>query len=372
VLHRARRRRRASAATAVLVVLGGSLVLAACKKDPEYVSVQLPADRSRPEVGVQYMGTRGGRSDAQRAQLLDDVKSLGVTWIRVGVPWDALQPDPPSSPNGGWAVDSGLARTDTVMQMAAERGLAVSVTFGRTPSWANGGQGANHLPTDLSSYTDALRFLAERYRDQVTSWEIWNEPNNPNYLTDATPADYTTLLCAAYRTLKNTVPEDTVVSGGTGGNDWEWISQMYAAGAKGCFDVLATHPYNHGLPPTAVPTSDAQWWFQNISLVRDVMIDNDDESTPVWFTEIGWSTVTDPDRQGPSADGVTLEQQAQYLVDMLAMTHNDYPYVKRVSWFNSKDEDTGKTHNDNFGLYTVDLTAKPSADALRRYLGGGS
>lgn len=365
--------RRVTTSLLAIGLIGMALLSAGCNhRQPEQVSVQLPADRSHPLVGVQYMGTRGGRSDAQRAQLLDNLKALGVKWLRIGIPWDALQPRPPSSPDGGWAVHNGLARTDTVMRMAAERGFQVSVTFGRTPDWANGGKGANHLPTDLSSYTDALRFLANRYRGTVSSWEIWNEPNNPNYLTDATAADYKNLLCAADRTLNEVVPDDTVVSGGTAGNDWQWIDALYNAGAKGCFDVLATHPYNHSAAPTEVPTNDAPWWFQNISLVRKVMLEHDAAATPVWFTEVGWSTAYDPDRQGPSGKGVSLEQQAQYLVEMLALTHNNYPYVKRVSWFNSKDESTGKTHNDNFGLYTTDLTAKPAADALKRYLGGGS
>jgi hypothetical protein len=93
--------------------------------------------------------------------------------------------------------------------------------------------------------------------------------------------------------------------------------------------------------------------------VRRVMRTFDDTRTPVWFTEFGWQT---------GASGVTPDQQAEYLVDMVRMTHNRLPYVRRMSWYTAKDEPSGGGEASHYGLYTADLRAKPSASALRSYL----
>ena len=331
-----------------------------------------PVVRAKPRhllVGVQDHAMWGGQTNADRRAMLDRLAKTGAKWVRIGVPWVMVQPRPPTHGDPGWAVWA-LRRIGQVVHMARSRGLRVSATFGRTPKWANHGLGTLYLPTQDATFAKALHFLAKRYRGRIGSWEIWNEPNHENYLKGASAADYTHLLCRAYPAVHSAAPGAVVVSGGTAGNDWRYVNRMYRAGAKPCFDVLATHPYNSDRSPYFKPSGDQPFWFQNVIYVRKIMRRHHDLATPVWFTEVGWSTHADPPGQATANRGVTPQQQAKYLVQLLKITSHRYPYVKRVSFYMDQDEPLGSLHKSRFGLFTSDLRPKPAVAALHAYLAG--
>ncbi len=320
---------------------------------------------SGPRFGAVYHGM-WDMSWSDRAELLDKLASIGVRWVRIGVQWSLVQPNPPSSANGGWSVKWGVPKADRVIDQAVERGLQVSVTLLRTPDWANGGRGPEYLPSDPSTYARAIERLADRYQGRVDSWEIYNETNNENHLR-ASVADYVRLLCAAYPAVHRGDPSAKVVFGGTSGNDYEYIDAAYRNGAKGCFDVMATHPYNSNLSPLPEAPSDHGWWFRNIDFVRDVMLQHGDGATPVWFTELGWSSHANTAAMESYERGVTQSQQAQYALQALRITKRDYPYVDRMAWYAARDETNSTLENNNFGLFTLDLQPKPVALALRGF-----
>jgi polysaccharide biosynthesis protein PslG len=315
-------------------------------------------------VGVQYRGMWGDQTDRQRRELLDRMQAAGVEWLRVGVPWVMMQPRPPTAGDPGWAAFA-FDRLSDIVRWAKRRDMVVSGTFGRTPDWANGGLGDTHLATDPDQFARSLQHIARVFRGRINSWEIWNEPNHENYLQGATMADYKQALCAAHAAVKQANPGAKVVAGGTAGNDWEWYRALYRAGAKPCFDVVATHPYNSDKSPYYTPPSDIRGWFQNITLVRRVMNRFDDGHTPVWFTEVGWSTHPDPTDGSPP--GVTMQEQARYLRQLFRITHRRYPYVRRVSWYCDMDMTISTVHKNHFGLMRLDRTPKPAYFALKDY-----
>jgi polysaccharide biosynthesis protein PslG len=327
------------------------------------------ASGERPQFGAVYHGM-WDMTWSDRAELLDKLVATGARWVRIGVQWSALQPRRPTAGDPGWNLEWGVPKADRVIGQAVQRGLAVSVTLLRTPDWANGGGGPERLPTDPATYARTIQWLAHRYRDRVDSWEIYNEPNNPNHLV-ASVAEYVDLLCAAYPAAHRGDPTTTVVFGGTSGVDYDYIDAAYAQGAKPCFDVLAVHPYNGAYSPLLEARSEHRWWWRNIDLVRQVMRRHDDRSTPVWFTEYGWSS--HPNAAGTPSweEGVSREQQARYAVQLLRITRRDYPYVARVAWYAARDETTSTVENNNFGLFTLDLRPKPVVTALREYLRTG-
>ena len=315
-------------------------------------------------VGVQYRGMWGDQTDRQRKQMLDRLQAAGVEWLRVGVPWVMMQPRRPTAGDPGWA-SFAFERLSHIVTWAKRRGMVVSGTFGRTPGWADGGLGDQYLPTDPQAFGRALAHVARVFRGRINSWEIWNEPNNDNYLQGATVPDYVRVLCSAHDAVKRAAPQAKIVAGGTSGNDWEWYRALYRNGAKPCFDVAATHPYNSDRSPYFTPPSDIRGWFQNIRLVRRVMNHFSDSATPVWFTEVGWSTHPDPVGAGPR--GVTPAEQARYLTQLFRITHQRYPYVRRVSWYCDMDMTISTEHKDSYGLFRLDRTPKPAYYALQAY-----
>ncbi len=317
-----------------------------------------------PQVGVADHALWGDRTNAQRRAMFDRLKRAHATWVRIGFPWALAQPRRPTATDSGWS-SWGLDRVDTVVKMAKRRGLSVSFTFVGTPGWANGGLGSKYLPTNPGTYARAIRFLAKRYRGSVASWEIWNEVSGPNYVKGATIQDYVELLCRAYPAVHRGAPGAQVISAGTGGVDWKWIRSLYRNGGRPCFDVLAVHPYNRDLSPYYAPGSEPPLWMRNLAQVRAIMRHHHDAKKRVWFTEFGWSTHSD--RYGY---GVTREQQAKFLVQMMRITDKRLPYVERMAWYMSKDEKIGDVHLSNYGLYTQNMHPKPAARALRTYLAG--
>ena len=316
-----------------------------------------------PSVGVVDHALWGDRTMRDRREMLRKLSNINAKWVRIGLPWGLVQPNRPSSANGGWAAWA-FERVDGVVRAAKRNNLKVSITFLGTPGWANGGLGSKYLPDDPGAYARALAHVAKRYRGDVQSWEIWNEASGDVHLKGATDLEYKQLLCAAYPAVKRSAPGAKVVLAGTAGINVDWIRTMYQMGAKSCFDVVAVHPYNSGLPPHYSPSGGTPRWIVAMREVRQVMRNHGDARSQVWFTEFGYSTVG-----GAASGGVTQRQQAKWTLEMIRMTDRRLPFVTRMSIYMSRDERSPALEKDrHYGLFTSQLKPKLSAHALQRYL----
>ncbi|MHB8689923.1 MAG: hypothetical protein ACYDHH_01630 [Solirubrobacteraceae bacterium] len=140
----------------------------------------------------------------QAVNTLTALKMLGVQQIRVTVKWSSLAPSPlshkvpggyfnptiPSSyPAANWAP------YDRVIQLAQRDGIAVNLDItGPGPLWAMGRKSpttraADHwYPNSVQwlyfFYAVALRYDGHYYKyPHVSSWSVWNEPNQPGWLS---------------------------------------------------------------------------------------------------------------------------------------------------------------------------------------------
>lgn len=320
-----------------------------------------------PKFGVQFHGMWSDYDDATRGAVLDRLAAGGARWLRIDVAWSMIQPNGPGSYDTGW----GVPFVDRVLSMAHARGFKVLVMFWMTPPWANRNQGTRVAPDSPSDYARAIRWAAERWSGEVNAWEVWNEPNMDYFFKGADAGSYTRLLCAAYPAVKAADPSAKVVFGGVVHNDDRWIGQAYDAGARGCFDVMATHPYQGpaDLSPLA-PDNGEIWRLTHVSAVRRVMVANGDADKPIWFTEMGWSSHPNTGKEQPWDRGVSEQQQADYAVDALRLVRDRYPYVRKAFWYNERNKATGSAQQDNFGLLRRDLAPKPVYAAVRAYLLG--
>jgi polysaccharide biosynthesis protein PslG len=311
-------------------------------------------------VGVQFHGMWSMYSDTQRAYVLDKLQSAGVTSVRLDVSWAMLQPTSATSYDA-W----GTGFVDRVIGMANARGIKPLVTLWLTPAWANRGAGDRVLPTNPADYARAAGWAAARWRGKVTGWEVWNEENSSAFMAGADPSAYVKLLRAAYPALKAGDPSVPVVFGGLEYNDTGWLSRAYDAGARGSFDVLATHPYQGmaDLAPTA-PDDGTIWRLSHAAAVHALMVARGDGAKPIWFTEFGWSThATAPG--APNWDrGVSETTQSTYLSQTASYVRQQMPYVTRLYWYDDRDMSTGNIQYDNYGLFRLNLSTKPALSAL--------
>jgi Cellulase (glycosyl hydrolase family 5) len=128
--------------------------------------------------------------DGRRDATLDEIRGFGVTQIRQLVYWQSFAPnpnrrtkprfdasDPDDYPAGTWA------RLDNVVGQARARGIGVMLTpTGPVPKWATAARKDNLTRPSAKEFGRFVTALARRYGDQVSTWSIWNEPNQPQFL----------------------------------------------------------------------------------------------------------------------------------------------------------------------------------------------
>jgi hypothetical protein len=327
---------------------------------------------------------------------IDRALATGAQDIRMFVDWSSWEPGsaadfPPAAGGAVTAADNQAYGYLKAIQAfhAANRRVMLVVT--NAPGWANGGGAVNVPPTDPQTYA--------QFAGQLVGWlkangapiqelEVWNEPDGDDpgdfWAGPPDPGGYTKLLTAAYPAIKAGDPNVAVYTGPTVGNDFDWIAQLYAQGAKGSFDGVSVHTDTSCLDRgpdqfyrDAVGRLD-RFTFLGYRSVHDVMAANGDGGKPIAMSELGWSSTggaanscTRGAFAGQKPDGVSTADQAKYLAQAFGCLAND-PYVTTADWFEFEDE-TGRTPNEfnHYGLYDANGAAKPSLTAFKNVAAAG-
>jgi hypothetical protein len=298
-----------------------------------------------------YMST----VDADRE--LDAVAKTNATWLRVLIDWHLVEPMPGAF-NWGYV--------DHWVNGALQRGLKVLGLLAYTPDWARApGNYFSAPPIDPNTFAAFAEKVVQRYRDRVSDWEIWNEPNVPLFFGQVPDraARYTELLKTVYPAIKASQPDSTVIAAGLS-RAWApddpptFVKSMYALGAKDSFDAMAMHPYVY---PSGLAIDDHNGW-SDVDRVHQLMVDNGDGGKKIWMTEIGAPT------SAPSAAGVSQEEQARQITDVLWKSAQS-GFSGPAFIFSIRDVDTADQDDeqDNFGaLLTSDWRPKVAASVLAR------
>jgi polysaccharide biosynthesis protein PslG len=327
--------------------------------------------RSLSELSDGFGISAGGHTQnlgaAELTRELDHYRSLGARWMRIGINWHVIQRSGPDSFN--WAP------FDAVVRGARERGINVLGVLLYTPPWARGGRGDPATPpSDPGDYATFAAQAVRHYAPMgVEHWEIWNEPNIPEFWkTGPNAAAYTALLRAAYGAIKRADPDAAVVSGGLSGygayrdvsadgriNPLTFLERMYAAGANDHFDALGYHPYNF---PGGLAFHPASGWSQMVETrpsVRSIMNANRDGDKQIWATEFGAPT--------SGAPGAMTEREVARLVTDGYKAFASYSWAGPLFWYSLRD--LGASGGDReyfFGLLRHDFSAKPAYTAYQQ------
>ncbi len=316
--------------------------------------------RVDPEVGVQFHGMWAFWTDDQRQSALAKLQLANIHTLSMDVSWAMLQPT-----NGSTFDPWGVGFVDTVIAEINAYGITPQIMFWITPGWANGNQGEYVPPTNPADYARAIQWAANRYAGKVASWQVWNEPNNPDFFVGANPVTYTNLVKAAYPAVKAGDPKALVVFGGIQYNDAPWIALCYQAGAKGYFDVMFVHAYQSPSDQSPLaPDNGTIWRFTHVVAVRNLMVAKGDSAKPIWM-KTGYSTYINPPNTPPWALGVSEVTQAIFLNQAVNLIRAQWPWVDKFFWYSTIDEDVEVSpQNRHYGLLRADLSTKPAYTAL--------
>lgn len=363
-------RRLLTATVLVLGVLAALLPLSASAQAATQVTVPTATTEAAsanaaafrtgfaPGAGILWV------DDATLARELDLMVSSGAQWLRLDFDWASVE-----SVRGRY----DWRNLDRVVLAARTRGIKVLALPAYTPKWARpAGTSSHHAPSDPAPFAAFAAAAAARYLQLgVDAYEIWNEPNIPNFWEpkpDVTA--YAQMLKATSVAIKAVAPSVTVLSGGLSPASDEadgsyidprtFLTKLYALGAGRYIDAVAVHPYSFPALPSDVRT--ASWnTFQKMSTMRDTMVRNGDAGKKIWLTETGAPT-------GTARGAVSETQQAAIVTDTLTA-------ASKLSWagptflYAARDAGTDPTdREDNFGLVRRDFTPKPAWNALVRAL----
>lgn len=306
-----------------------------------------------------------GASQAAIDTQLDDLVSIGVTNIRVFVPWGLIEQSPGAY---DWSY------LDRVMTAAAARNMGVMAEINATPTWAGPNPGSPGFPPgsdtpNVAAFSSFLQTFVSKYKTTVSAYEIWNEPNYIQFSNPINPEAYAQLLMAAYPIIKNAVtgdPTATVVAGAVGATQnglftmdpVTFVQRMLAAGAANYFDALSFHPYNDQIPFSGdCPTCGANILTPREQLDQIKALIGTAKS--IWISEYGVST---PNGQADYA------QQSAWIKDLLD-SWQTYGQAGPVFLYTGADTATGSTDPEaNYGLWTQNGTAKDVVAMLQAWI----
>jgi polysaccharide biosynthesis protein PslG len=320
--------------------------------------------------GLRY-GINAFLFQTDTARVLDLIENAGFAWVRQQIHWRDIE---------GERGQFNWEPLDKTVAATRKRDLHLLLSIVRSPSWATEG-GDDGLPDDLKAFANFLHTLATRYRGQVAAYEVWNEPNLSieNGGTPATPEQYLGLLKVSYSAIKSANPCALVLAAplsptttnhhSLAADDMEFYERLYALddGAfKWAADIVAMHPGGGSYHPmegwSVHQPHRSRYYFRHIEQVYNLMQRNGD-NRQVWITEVGWTVV--PIEGAPLP--VTLEQQAEYLVEALAMTRDYYPWVSAIFVWNLNFGVIGLPDDEKtaFGILNKDWSPRPSYLALQ-------
>ncbi len=322
-------------------------------------------------------------SEADAAKALAPVVRGGVKWVREDFPWDQLQPSPST-----W----DWSRSDTLMRAASRSGVTVLAILDYSAPWASSDpsdRGDTHYPpSSVTAYAAYANAVVSRYGVGGSFWnanrsltprplggiEIWNEPYGWwNWKPGPDPAAYARLVRAAAAAARSAQPSISVLADGDllevrqDGAIVGWLDSLLSAdpGLGNVVTAFSVHPYPD--PASQAPTDtsgDPRWsYIGSVPLIRQTELSHG-VSTPLWITEIGWTTATG------SSDDVSEAQQARYITDAVTIALRDWgSFVQRVFVY-SWDKSTALPGDDqgNYGLRRADGSTKPAWSSLVRLI----
>jgi hypothetical protein len=368
---------------------------------PLLVVLGLPAPASASSRQVTtFEAPRELLSAATRDTTLDRITSFGVTQVRQLVYWRDYAPspqsrtrpvfdasDPNAYPSGTWG------NLDALIAAAKARGVSVMLTLtGPVPRWATRDKKDDLTYPDPKEFGAFATAVGRRYGQDVSTWSIWNEPNQPQFLMPqfvkgkaASPMLYRKLYQAAYAGLRSTPANasDTILLGETSprGNSHIVAPLAFLRGtlclstswhkSKSCGALqaggYAQHAYTTSQGPRFKPPSPDDVTIGVLSrLVR--ALDKAGaagalpKGLPIHLTEFGIQSTPD------TVSGVSLARQAAYLAISEHIAYVN-PRVASFSQYLLSDDPPRasgyKYGGFESGLISSDGKEKPSYEGFR-------
>jgi hypothetical protein len=360
----------------------GHLALALLQPPRETADYTAMPYTDMPPFGVNTFFEQEVQTEKIRAGM-QLIRDAGFRFIRQEFPWEDLE-----QPRKGEFFDikfnkSTWLKYDQIVDLADEYDLEIIARLDHPPAWtrADGNARGSFAPPDrYEDYGDFVHAVVSRYKDRIKYYQLWNEPNiYPEWGEQpVSAADYTRLLKLGYARAKEADPQAVIISAGLAQtleegprnlNDLVFLRQMYEAGAKDSFDILAVMNYGLFSGPGDRRADPARTNFSRPLLIREIMVEHGDANKPIWAMEIGWNALP-ADRTDAPFGRVTAEQQARYAAQAYARAQAEWPWMGVMNyWYFKRAYDNERDQPFfYFRLFEPDFTPLPAYHELKEYM----
>ena len=237
----------------------------------------------RKQLPFSILGVNAFANDQRfgsiRSQFREVRGTLGIRDIRVLFAWnDQIQPTPNTPPFWGFYDEITRSLPPDVRVLVVLTGI---------PTWMQDPKNWKDNNPRTTFVEQWVAPVITRYRSTtaITSFQIWNEPNNPSFPENLTlgvltsPENYVELQSLAYQTGKRIAPRKRVINGATTAlaqnfpGTFNYNKEIINRGILRFTDAFAIHYYGKNVDKVVLPNGIR-------SFLRSL-------NYPIWITEIG-------------------------------------------------------------------------------------
>lgn len=217
--------------------------------------------------------------------------------------------------------------------------------------------------TGRQCYANRSAELADKYKNKVQYWEVWNEWNG-NFgpyggfsENNVRFEEYTDLLCKTYKAIKAVRPDAKIAGGVIAGANEKFLIGMLSSGAGNCMDILSLHiyPYRKDWPGHVAEDAPgivgAQKVVQVVTDRNNLVKQMISRSIPIIISETGLPVTNFPE-----------SLQSDYLT---AVYKELSSLVEGVWWFILKDFVRADGDIAKAGLVRLDNSKRPAFEAFK-------
>ena len=209
-----------------------------------------------------------------------------------------------------------------------------------------------HTDAGLKAFARFAGAAAAHFRNRGVLWEIWNEPNEPNFWQPQPNADqYAALVKAAAPAIRAADPKAPILAGAISQFAMPYIEAFLRHNPLNGVTAFSIHPYRDGQPESVI---------SDYAAVRALIARHSPEGQnqmPIVCSEWGYTTATDQTSEADQGRYIVR----MYLVNLLCGVDLTICY----DW-----TDDGSNPNDNesrFGIVRQDLAPKPAYTAIAAF-----
>ena len=179
-----------------------------------------------------------------------------------------------------------FTRPDMYVDYAQRHGAQVLFTLGQTPAWAAADAKVHCYyaagcspPADLADWRTYVGTLAARYGSRVRYWELWNEPNTPEFWRGS-PEQLAEMARIAREEILRANPNAQFLGPGLGAVGFGFLDRFLTAGGGDSLDAISFHAYANASVRQVIASQ---------SRVRAIADRHGKAGLPLWNTEFGIS-----------------------------------------------------------------------------------